>query len=108
MLAQEIAAKYRITPLDCLLSIINDKHASFDDRLEAAKAAAPYVHRKMPAMVDVKMETKSVVVSVVKEDLRRLDERELDTVITAFEKMKTVSMDVQDIDPTNFLEHVAR
>ena len=36
------------TPLDFMLAVMWNKHVSLGARLEAAKSAAPYVHRKMP------------------------------------------------------------
>jgi hypothetical protein len=44
--AAEIAAS-GLTPLDFLLSVIRDNEADISSRLEAAKAAAPYVHPKL-------------------------------------------------------------
>lgn len=104
MLAQEIAAHYRITPLDYLLSIVNNEHAPMDFRIDCAKAAAPYVHRKMPAAVDMNVNQKSVSVALSQQDLRKLDERELETLITAFEKIETLQVEVPEIAPTNFLQ----
>ncbi len=40
-------------PLDCLVSIYQNKNNRIDMRLAAATAAAPYVHRKMPVAVEV-------------------------------------------------------
>lgn len=107
MVAQEIAAKYRITPLDYLLSIINDDRAPMDFRVDCAKAAAPYVHRKMPAMVDMRVDQKSVSVAISPRELSKLDEQELDTLITAFEKIETVSVEMPEIAPSNFLQAVS-
>jgi len=39
-----------LTPLDYMLSILRDETASTEDRFEAAKAAAPYVHPKLAAI----------------------------------------------------------
>lgn len=36
-----------ITPLDFMLQIMRDESAERSDRLDAAKAAAPYVHAKL-------------------------------------------------------------
>lgn len=104
MLAQEIAAQYRVTPLDYLLSVINNERAPMDFRIDCAKAAAPYVHRKMPAMVDMNVNQKSVSVALSSQDLRKLDEQELDTLITAFEKIEAVQVEVPEIAPSNFLQ----
>lgn len=39
-----------LTPLDYLLSILRDENMAADDRMEAAKAAAPYVHARLAAI----------------------------------------------------------
>lgn len=39
-----------ITPLDYLLNLMRNEKADDDDRLEAAKAAAPYVHPKLSSV----------------------------------------------------------
>ena len=38
------------TPLEFLMSVFRDPAAPFDVRLEAAKAAAPYVHPKLASV----------------------------------------------------------
>jgi hypothetical protein len=39
-----------LTPLDYMLSILRDETLSREDRFEAAKAAAPFVHAKLAAV----------------------------------------------------------
>ncbi len=39
-----------LTPLDYMLAILRDETLSTEDRFEAAKAAAPYVHPKLAAV----------------------------------------------------------
>lgn len=39
-----------LTPLDYLLQVMRDESGGSGDRLEAAKAAAPYVHPKLSAV----------------------------------------------------------
>jgi len=46
--AVEKAASEGIMPLDYLLSVVRDKRAKKRDRVDAAKAAAPYCHKRMP------------------------------------------------------------
>lgn len=43
----EAVASSGITPLDYMLSILRDGNQAADARLEAAKAAAPYVHPRL-------------------------------------------------------------
>jgi hypothetical protein len=43
----EAAQKSGILPLDFLLSVMRDKNAPRDVRIEAAKAAAPYLHARL-------------------------------------------------------------
>lgn len=45
----EIAAS-GLTPLDYMLTILRDEDRSVEDRMDAAKAAAPYVHPKLAAV----------------------------------------------------------
>lgn len=47
--AAEIEAS-GLTPLDYLLSIMRDDNLDRDARVDAAKAAAPYVHAKLAAV----------------------------------------------------------
>lgn len=46
----EKAAEGGITPLDFMLEIMRDDSLSQDDRFEAAKAAAPYIHPRLAAI----------------------------------------------------------
>jgi hypothetical protein len=41
-----------ITPLEFLLPLVRDEELSIETRTEAAKAAAPYLHRKMPIALE--------------------------------------------------------
>jgi len=52
MKAREIAEKglVGLTPLDYMLERLRDDELSPDDRMDAAKAAAPYVHAKLAAV----------------------------------------------------------
>ena len=57
--AQAIAASGK-TPLDYLLEVMRDELAALPDRIDAAKAAAPYVHPKL-ASIEHKGETSLLV-----------------------------------------------
>jgi len=46
------AKKKGITPLDYLLEVLNNKKTDERTRIEAAKAASPYIHRKMPQSIE--------------------------------------------------------
>src|ERR1700737_3556456 len=48
----EMAERHGIMPLDFFMSTMRDESARIGDRLEAAKLAAPYLHRKMPIAVE--------------------------------------------------------
>jgi hypothetical protein len=50
--AARAALADRVTPLDFLLATVRDEDNGFATRLNAAKAAAPYVHAKL-ATVEV-------------------------------------------------------
>lgn len=58
--AAEVAAS-GLTPLDFMLSRMRDELAPMDDRFEAAKAAAPYVHAKLAA-IDAKVDVEGQLV----------------------------------------------
>ncbi len=45
----EIAAS-GITPLDYMLQVLRDESKPLEDRMEAAKSAAPFVHPKLAAV----------------------------------------------------------
>lgn len=49
----EAIAKSGLTPMDFLLGVMRDQNAELENRLDAAKAVAPYVHPKL-APVDSK------------------------------------------------------
>jgi len=47
---QQEVAESGLTPLDYLLSIMRDEQAVIDMRIDAAKAAAPYIHPRLAAI----------------------------------------------------------
>ncbi len=51
MQVQEEVAKHGITPLDFLLKELRDETLPNKDRHDAAVAAAPYIHSKMPTAI---------------------------------------------------------
>lgn len=46
----EKAVEGGITPLDFMLEVLRDTGNSRDERMEAAKAAAPYIHPRLAAI----------------------------------------------------------
>ncbi len=48
--AREKAAEAGIMPLDYMLSVLRDEARKPDDRMDAAKAAAPYLHAKLQSV----------------------------------------------------------
>lgn len=54
-----------LTPLDFMLSVLRDEKRDFEDRFEAAKSAAPYVHPKR-ASVNAEGEEASLTIIVNK------------------------------------------
>ena len=73
-----LARKYNVTPLEFLLSVMADHDEPMDARIDAAKAAAPYMHRKMPIGIEM---PNSGVGAVNLEKLRALPEDKLDAVL---------------------------
>ncbi len=62
-----------ITPLDYLLGVMRNKRAGAIARLDAAKAAAPYVHARL-ASVEVKGDGEHPLEHVVKADAKQVAE----------------------------------
>lgn len=62
-IADAIAASGELTPLDYLKSIYQDEYEDGARRLEAAKAAAPYVHARLNS-IEGKLDNTIVVKSV--------------------------------------------
>lgn len=58
-----------LTPLDYMLSILRDEMRAPEDRLDAAKAAAPYVHAKLASV-----EMKASIAMSHEEALKELDD----------------------------------
>lgn len=61
-LAKAIAAGQ--SPLEFLLSVMRDPRADLDMRIDAAKGAAPYVHKKQPQDVNVSGELPAQVIII--------------------------------------------
>lgn len=77
----KIEAKGKKTPLEFMLWVMWNKNATIGTRLEAAKSAAPFVHRKMPLEIANTGEVKIIPPFVPsKSELRKdfLDELEDD------------------------------
>jgi len=61
--ARQAAAEGGLMPLEFMLSVLRDETAGREDRMDAAKAAAPYVHAKLASVelsgkLDVTSQTK--------------------------------------------------
>ena len=66
--AREQALDGGITPLQFMLERLRDTSADYTDRMDAAKAAAPYVHAKL-ASVEVTGDPENPLHSVFKVEL---------------------------------------
>lgn len=51
LIEREMMLANEITPLEFMLKILKDEEQPFAMRMDAAKAAAPYVHPKLANMV---------------------------------------------------------
>lgn len=104
MLAQEIASHYDITPLDYMLGLVNNEDVPRDVRLDAAKAAAPFVHKRQALQVDMDMTSKSVSVGITSEDIKNLSDDEVDTMLAVFSKMASTNITTIDVDDFNIVD----
>jgi len=68
--AREKAAQSGVTPLEYLLQIMRDELQPQEDRMDAAKAAAPYVHAKL-ANVSVAGDPANPIVHTVRREIVR-------------------------------------
>lgn len=57
----ELAQRTGITPLEFLMSVLRDPAAPFDYKVECAKIASPYLHRKMPIAIEGGDPTKPLI-----------------------------------------------
>lgn len=53
-------------PLDYMLEILRDETAPRDDRMDAAKAAAPYVHAKLASVEHSGKDGGPMIVEIVR------------------------------------------
>lgn len=83
----EMAKRHGITPLDFLMSILRDPNATLDDKIDAAKAAAPYMHRKQPIGIDNGQGGPIGFYTIG--DLSALTDEELVTMKSALQKLGT-------------------
>lgn len=59
------AASEGLSPLEFMLNVLRNDGAKFEDRFEAAKAAAPYVHPRLAAVEHSGNQDKPVAYSIV-------------------------------------------
>ena len=82
-LARELAiAESGLTPLQYLLKIVRDEDQDQESRVEAAKAAAPYIHPRLQSI-----ESQTVNTTTVK----YADDKMLDNAIEAANEIRKVS-----------------
>jgi len=58
---RDLAARTGITPLEFLMSVLRDPNAKFIYKVECAKVAAPYMHRRMPIAIEGGDPTKPIL-----------------------------------------------
>jgi hypothetical protein len=88
--------KYSVWPLEWHMSVLNDENATSERRDYAAKAAAPYCHRKLaPLVVEEKPERRYSV------NIDLLDDEELAQFQHLVEKCQ-VPMDENDQEDDEF------
>ena len=64
-----------LTPLEYMLSVLRDANASVHERMDAAKNAAPYVHRRL-ASVEHSGEVTTNYVAVLPADVESVEQWE--------------------------------
>jgi len=72
------ASKEGITPLDYLLNVLRDEKQPHDERFDAAKAAAPYMHPRLQAI-----EHSGEIVSKHEQAIDELEKLALDNIDAA-------------------------
>jgi len=75
------------SPLQVMLRLMRDETEKIEVRLDAAKAAAPYMHRKMPVAVD----EPTVVEPNELPELQQLSVSERKALLVLLEKALTAS-----------------
>lgn len=101
---QELAQRMGITPLEFLMSILRDPKAKLHEKLDAAKAAAPYMHRRMPIGID--NGSGGPVAFYTAEQLAKLTDEELEQVKKAVELLASIANPLPiptDVTPTKLL-----
>ena len=75
-----------LTPMEFLASVLREgSGADFDDRIDAAKALAPYMHRKMPIAIEGGDPSKPINIMDVA-SLKGLKDAEIKTLLTLLKK----------------------
>ena len=76
-------ASSNLTPLEFMIAVIRNDHLPIPMRMEAARQAAPYLHRKMPTEVETKDTTE---IKFDSEMLKNLSRNELESLKAILEK----------------------
>jgi hypothetical protein len=84
---QEIAkAANGLTPLELFLSVVrSEKEVPIDARIEAAKAAAPYMHRKMPIAIEGGDPSKPINILDIA-SMKDMSKKEIETLLALLAK----------------------
>jgi hypothetical protein len=101
---KEIASRYGITPLEFMVACIRDPAQTMDFRLDAAVAAAPYMHRRMPIGID--NGSGGPVGFYTAEQLAKLTDDQLEQLKKAVELLASVANPQPipiDVTPTKIL-----
>lgn len=98
--AQEISQRYRISPLEYMVSIVNDPRHYPKVRLEAAKAAAPYLHARLPLRIETDTAEQAMIEA---SDLQHLTDEELALVGPILLRLagQAAKQDAEDLEPRN-------
>lgn len=71
-----------MTPLEFLVSVYRNEDLPMNERIDAAKAAAPYVHKRMPVQLEAKIDvTADDLVRRIQEGKERARVIDVDPVV---------------------------
>lgn len=78
-----MAEEAGMTPLEFLMSVMVDQQLAWGSRIDAAKTAAPYYHRKMPVAIEIEKPVAALDVM----EIAKLNKADRTKLLDILEKM---------------------